>query len=878
MNKTRDSKYLGAQLVNEDGRQVEYTYANALGAAHSFSVKLAANTRYFLRVYSSNSNSSIDVNERVVEFAFVVRDASVKTTGGLWGDPNAAPDAQNAPGMNQDEPAMIPVGEKISGTAKDKQTYFYAFKTGNSTEYTISAINKTLGTKFLGIVLYNEYGSQVEYSYPGSRGLAGSFTQNLSPHTVYYLMLYSNDSNVAIDISEMSVDYVFSVRDTTDKSVGALWGEGNAASPDAAAVPGNNQDEPAMIPLGEKITGTAKDGLTFFYSFRTGNGTDYTLSAVNKTLGTKFLGFVLYTESGRQVEYRYVDSHGTVSSFSRSLSPNTTYYLRLYSNSTYTNVDINDQTLDYAFIVRDASAPTEAVWGEGAAAVPDVKNVPGTNQDEPAMIPFDEEINATASDALCSYYAFRTDEAGEYTISAINKTKDSHNLAVYLLNEFGGGIEDVFAENDGMAVSMTQNLAADTVYYLRVSSNSSHYFDINDQVVDYQLLVKGGKADPGEHADLPEEPEQQKPEDPEEHEIDNPIEFSVGTGEGTQDHSPVGYTVGDLIALGFATEEDVTAAVRSREVCDVFIMTKDGIEYEVRAVNPYADEIPLNDCIVCYFGFDDRTGTVTVDGDLCCGKAERGEVESRFVNPLAVKDEYLVYQTQNPEREYDNAYGEFVISEDVQTIDVLFIFEESGTLDQVIFLAPYLLYNSLADNLEDIDVGEADPFALEEAEEARDDILEQLLAAFEAEDIEVAIDEETGRITLDDGILFDFNSYELSDDGKAYIDRVLRAMAAALLDGEHADAVQKVEIGGHTDTNGSHEYNQTLSESRANTVLDYCNGENGAGLTEEQAEAFKSLAAAVGYSFDYPILDSDGKVDMDASRRVEIRFFLTIEE
>ncbi|MCR5369215.1 MAG: OmpA family protein [Clostridium sp.] len=140
------------------------------------------------------------------------------------------------------------------------------------------------------------------------------------------------------------------------------------------------------------------------------------------------------------------------------------------------------------------------------------------------------------------------------------------------------------------------------------------------------------------------------------------------------------------------------------------------------------------------------------------------------------------------------------------------------------------------------------------------------------------IDEQTGKITLDNSILFDYDSYRLSEDGKKYIDSFLRAYAGALLDGEHAEDIKGVQFDGHTDTDGGHEYNQKLSEKRAGAVLEYCTGNNNAGLDSGQTEAFRQISSAVGHSFDEPVYDSDGKIDMAASRRVEIRFFLNLGE
>ena len=345
---------------------------------------------------------------------------------------------------------------------------------------------------------------------------------------------------------------------------------------------------------------------------------------------------------------------------------------------------------------------------------------------------------------------------------------------------------------------------------------------------------------------------------------------------GEKLNEDLGYTVSELIGLGFATEADVTAPVGSRIVCEAFEMTKDGVAFSVRAVNPYAQDVPLNDCIVCFFGFDDTTGAVTVEGGISCGTAKKEDVTALYRHPFIEEEDHLVYQTANPEHDYANAYGAFVISEDVRTADVLFCFDGDGVLKQIVFLAPYLLYNTLADNLGEVDLAALDPEDLDETLRVRDEILAQLQEAFAGEGITVAIDEITGKITLDNRILFAFNRYDLTDDGKACIDGFLKAYAEVLLSGEHADAVKGVQFDGHTDTVGRYEYNLELSQKRAETVLAYCVGENNAGLTAEQTAAFAAAAVAVGHSFDEPVLGADGRVDMDASRRVEIRFYLNV--
>ena len=175
-------------------------------------------------------------------------------------------------------------------------------------------------------------------------------------------------------------------------------------------------------------------------------------------------------------------------------------------------------------------------------------------------------------------------------------------------------------------------------------------------------------------------------------EDENP--YGLRLSEGEEEVRPVGYTVQDLLDLGFETAEDVQAELPGQKVSDIFTMTKDGIPFQVSAVNPYGAGIPLRDAIVCRFGITDTTGQISIDGDIRCGSSVMEDVTGMYRSPLVKQDDYVVYQTSNPERDYGTSYGEFVISRDVQTCDVLFRFNDGGTLEEVVFLAPYLLYSS----------------------------------------------------------------------------------------------------------------------------------------------------------------------------------------
>lgn len=107
-----------------------------------------------------------------------------------------------------------------------------------------------------------------------------------------------------------------------------------------------------------------------------------------------------------------------------------------------------------------------------------------------------------------------------------------------------------------------------------------------------------------------------------------------------------------------------------------------------------------------------------------------------------------------------------------------------------------------------------------------------------------------GRVALQ-GVTFDFNRATLRPES-------LSAMTAA------RDAILTLGgswgIEGHTDTAGSHSYNQTLSEARARAVRDWLIA---AGVPAEHL-------SAQGFSFDRPVADNSTEDGRAQNRRVEL--------
>lgn len=172
-------------------------------------------------------------------------------------------------------------------------------------------------------------------------------------------------------------------------------------------------------------------------------------------------------------------------------------------------------------------------------------------------------------------------------------------------------------------------------------------------------------------------------------------------------------------------------------------------------------------------------------------------------------------------------------------------------------------------------IGNMDQDALQIIFDTRDDLLDDLREAFDREGVDADVDEETGEITLNSEILFGNDEYEVSEDGKVTLAKFIGCFAEVLDKDEYDDFIKDILIQGHTDTNGSYDYNLELSQKRADAVMEYCI--NDAGLTDDQSANMAMLMISEGCSFDYPIYDEDGNVDMAASRRVTFTFHINVD-
>jgi outer membrane protein OmpA-like peptidoglycan-associated protein len=114
------------------------------------------------------------------------------------------------------------------------------------------------------------------------------------------------------------------------------------------------------------------------------------------------------------------------------------------------------------------------------------------------------------------------------------------------------------------------------------------------------------------------------------------------------------------------------------------------------------------------------------------------------------------------------------------------------------------------------------------------------------------VDENTLLVHFENDVLFDVNSAALDGDGRATLDDV-----AGVLNQYPKTAVV---VQGHTDSTGTEEHNQELSERRAGSVRGY--------LVNRGVDSDR--LAAIGYGETYPVASNDSESGRQQNRRVDI--------
>ena len=158
------------------------------------------------------------------------------------------------------------------------------------------------------------------------------------------------------------------------------------------------------------------------------------------------------------------------------------------------------------------------------------------------------------------------------------------------------------------------------------------------------------------------------------------------------------------------------------------------------------------------------------------------------------------------------------------------------------------------------------------------EVVEALQKEFAKKNLNVDIDSQTVALTLNASVMFDYDQAELTDSGKRTLSMVLPTYCKVLLNDSYKKYLGEIIIDGYTDTDGDYSYNLELSQKRSLAVAQYLLDIKSEFLKDVQVQELQDCLTVNGHSMSDPVLDADGKVDKDASRRVEVKFRLKDEE
>ena len=239
------------------------------------------------------------------------------------------------------------------------------------------------------------------------------------------------------------------------------------------------------------------------------------------------------------------------------------------------------------------------------------------------------------------------------------------------------------------------------------------------------------------------------------------------------------------------------------------------------------------------------------------------ELEEANVTLMGKQEELAAIQIQLDQQEADLFAAQAALGDKEEELSVLQLqlAEQADKLDalQVVLQAQQGQLESQQEKIDNL-VG------------VRTKIIEELSQALTRANFKAAVDPDTGDILLDSAVFFETNSSTIKDSGEMLLRQFLPVYLSVLMQEEYAEYVGEIIIEGHTDTAGSYITNLKLSQDRALNVATFCL--EMPGLTRTQTLKLQELMTAKGRSYSDPVYNSDGSVNMDASRRVEFKFRL----
>lgn len=139
----------------------------------------------------------------------------------------------------------------------------------------------------------------------------------------------------------------------------------------------------------------------------------------------------------------------------------------------------------------------------------------------------------------------------------------------------------------------------------------------------------------------------------------------------------------------------------------------------------------------------------------------------------------------------------------------------------------------------------------------------------------VTVDETTGLVTFGEKTMFDVDSSELKPEAKEMLKIFIPKYVEAIYK-DYGENISKIVVKGHTDNVGSYLYNLDLSQKRAFSVAQFIVGDE-IGNYKYKERVLKDIEA-IGRSEAELIKNKDGSIDRDSSRRVEIKYEISLDK
>lgn len=149
------------------------------------------------------------------------------------------------------------------------------------------------------------------------------------------------------------------------------------------------------------------------------------------------------------------------------------------------------------------------------------------------------------------------------------------------------------------------------------------------------------------------------------------------------------------------------------------------------------------------------------------------------------------------------------------------------------------------------------------------DSIEEELSKTRSTDKSLVYIADNGNIIIDEGLVFDFNSYAIKAEGKDLLDELAIAFENVLGESDVRANIDAISIQGHADSYGSSYDNRELSSKRAVSVVNYLMEAN-SNLEKKYGEYF----VASGYSEFRPIASNNTSEGRAKNRRIEISVIL----